>query len=146
MLTSVIRNRIPFTVIGIFTVIVGALCAAQLMQAAAAPPGHDRVVFATTLPNVPGKTITAVKVDYPPGVSSPAHRHAGSVFAYVLSGEIRSENSATGPARVYHAGEAFFEPPGSAHLVSENASASEPASLLAVFVADDDAKLTVPAR
>ena len=50
------------------------------------------------------------------------------------------ENSATGPARVYKAGESFFEPPGSEHLVSENASATEPASLLAVFVADDGAQ------
>lgn len=40
-------------------------------------------------------------------------------------------NAATGPAKVYRAGESFFEPPGSEHLVSENASASEPASLLA---------------
>jgi hypothetical protein len=55
---------------------------------------------------------------------------------------IRSENSATGPAKVYKAGESFFEPPGSEHLVSENASATEPASLLAVFVADDGAQLT----
>jgi quercetin dioxygenase-like cupin family protein len=60
----------------------------------------------------------------------------------VLSGEIRSENSATGGTKVYKAGESFFEPPGSEHLVSENASTTEPASLLAVFVADDGAKLT----
>src|SRR4029079_11269486 len=65
-----------------------------------------------------------------------------SVMAYVLTGQIRSENSATGPARVYKAGENFFEPPGSEHLVSENASTTEPASLLAVFVADDGAQLT----
>jgi quercetin dioxygenase-like cupin family protein len=55
----------------------------------------------------------------------------------VLSGAVRSENSATGRAKVYKAGESFFEPSGSEHLVSENASATEPASLLAVFVADD---------
>ena len=47
-----------------------------------------------------------------------------------------------GPVKVYQAGESFFEPPGSEHLVSENASTTESASLLAVFVADDDAKLT----
>ncbi len=61
----------------------------------------------------------------------------------MLSGAIRSENSATGPARVYQAGEVFFEPAGSTHVVSENASATQPASLLAVFVADDGANLTV---
>ena len=94
------------------------------------------------LPNVPGKTLTAAVVSYVPGGKSPSHRHAGSVFAFVLSGQIRSENSVTGPARVYKAGESFFEPAGSEHLVSENASTTEPASLLAVFVADDGAKLT----
>jgi quercetin dioxygenase-like cupin family protein len=93
------------------------------------------------LPNVPGKKITGVVVTYAPGAKSAAHRHAGSVVAYVLSGAIRSEVSANGPAKTYKAGESFFEPPGSEHLVSENASATEPASLLAVFVADDGAVL-----
>jgi len=60
----------------------------------------------------------------------------------VLSGAIRSQNSATGPTKVYRAGESFFEPPGSEHLVSENESATEPASLLAVHIADDGAHLT----
>ena len=94
------------------------------------------------LPNVPGKSMTAVVVTFPPGAKSPPHHHAGSVLVYVLSGEVRSENSATGPAKVYKAGETFFEPAGSAHLVSENASTTEPATILAVFVADDGAKLT----
>lgn len=101
-----------------------------------------RSILAEQLTNVPGKSLTAVVVTYGPGGKSPKHSHAGSVFAYVLSGAIRSENSATGPAKVYEAGESFFEPAGSAHLVSENASATEPASLLAVFVADHRARLT----
>jgi quercetin dioxygenase-like cupin family protein len=100
-------------------------------------------VLSEKLPNAPGKNLTAVVVAYPPGGKSVKHHHAGSVFVYVLSGAIRSENSATGPAKVYTAGESFFEPPGSEHLVSENASATEPASLLAVFVADNGAQLTV---
>ncbi len=99
-------------------------------------------VLAEKLPNVPGKQLTAVVVTYAPGGKSAKHHHAGSVFGYVLSGAIRSQSAATGPARVYKTGEAFFEPPGSEHLVSENASATEPASLLAVFVADDGAELT----
>ena len=94
-----------------------------------------RKLFAGKLANVPGNTLTAEVVEYPPGGKSSVHHHAGSVFAYVLTGSIRSQNSATGPARIYKAGESFFEPPGSDHLVSENASASEPASLLAVHVA-----------
>ena len=99
-------------------------------------------VAAEKLPNVPGKTITALVVNFAPGGKLGKHHHAGSVLAYVLSGAIRSENSASGPSKVYKAGESFFEPPGSEHLVSENASATEPASLLAVFVADDGVQLT----
>jgi quercetin dioxygenase-like cupin family protein len=69
---------------------------------------------------VPGKSLTAVIVTYPPGGKSVKHHHAGSVF--VLSGAVQSESSSTGPVKVYKAGESFFEPTGSEHLVSENAS------------------------
>jgi quercetin dioxygenase-like cupin family protein len=93
---------------------------------------------------VPGQTLTAEVVEFQPGEKSAAHHHAGSVFAYVLTGRIRSQNSATGPARVYKAGEWFFEPAGSDHLLGENASAKEPASLLAIHVAKDGAVLTRP--
>jgi quercetin dioxygenase-like cupin family protein len=118
----------------------GTLLAGPLCRAA----GDDVTPVATEkLPNVPGKSITAIVVNYAPGAKSVKHHHAGSVLAYVLSGEIRSENSATGPAKVYKAGETFFEPPGSKHLISENASATAPASLLAIFVADDGVQLTI---
>jgi quercetin dioxygenase-like cupin family protein len=104
--------------------------------------GPEHPVLSAALPNAPGQNLTAVVVTYAPGGKSPVHHHAGSVLAYVLSGAIRSQNSATGPARIYQAGEAFFEPAGSTHLVSENASTTTPASLLAVFVADAGATLT----
>jgi len=121
-----------------------ALVAAAIAQVSLAHENGDAIkpVLSEKLPNVPGKSISTILVTYAPGGTSKAHRHAGSVLAYVLSGEIRSENSATGPAKVYKAGEAFFEPPGSEHLISENASKTEPASLLAIFIADDGAKLT----
>lgn len=101
-------------------------------------------LFSGKLTNAPGQALTAEVVDYPPGGKSTVHHHAGSVFAYVLTGRIRSQNSATGAARIYKAGETFFEPAGSDHLVSENASASEPASLLAIHIAEDGAVLTKP--
>jgi quercetin dioxygenase-like cupin family protein len=103
---------------------------------------EEKLVRTEMLPNVPGKRITLTVVSYMPGQKSGPHHHPGSVVAYVLSGAIRSEDSATGPAKVYKAGESFFEPPGNHHLISENASANEPASLLAVHVADDGARLT----
>ena len=121
--------------------IVGATMALVSAMACQAAEETVKPVFAYALPNVQGQTATGLLVSYPPGASSPRHHHAGSVIAYVLSGAIRSENSATGAVRVYKAGESFFEPPGSTHVVSENASATEPASLLAVFVADAGAEL-----
>ncbi len=102
----------------------------------------EAVILSEKLSEIPGKRLTIVRVNYPPGGKSGRHRHAGNVSAYILSGAVRSQNSATGPSRVYRAGEAFFEPSGSTHLVSENASATEPASFIAVFVADDGAVVT----
>ena len=98
------------------------------------------------IPNLPGKRLVTHIVDYPPGVSSAPHRHARSAFiyAYVLSGEIRSQVDGE-PARVYRAGEAWFENPGAYHRVSANASDTEPARLLAVLVVDAaDEQLVIP--
>jgi quercetin dioxygenase-like cupin family protein len=93
------------------------------------------------LPNVPGKRVTIVRVFYGPGGFTPAHRHAGSVTAYITKGQIRSQ-LAGGPVETFGVGQSFFEPPGATHLVSANASAIEPAELIAVFVADEGAQLT----
>jgi quercetin dioxygenase-like cupin family protein len=103
-------------------------------------------VFQHVLPNAEGKSMVAVVVTYPPGAKSAAHHHAKSAFiyAYVLTGAIRSQVGDE-PAKVYKAGEGFYEMPGSHHRISENASDKEPASLLAVFVVDSkDHQLTIP--
>lgn len=122
---------------------LGAIAFGSAPPAAAADAAAQvKPVLAEKLPNVPGKSLTAVVVTYPPGGKSVKHHHAGSVLVYVLSGAIRSQTSMGGAAKVYTAGESFFEPPGSEHLVSENASTTAPASLLAVIVAADGAQLT----
>ena len=133
----------PWTVAGAAVLLASVLWAGTPSRAAGEEVGVEvKPVRVEQMLNVSGKTLTAVVVTYAPAGKSGAHHHAGSVFAYVLSGAIRSESSATGPVKVYKAGESFFEPPGSTHRISENASATEPASLLAVFVADDGARLT----
>ena len=103
-------------------------------------------VFEHIIPNAQGKSMVAVIVSYPPGGKSPAHHHAQSAFiyAYVLSGAIRSQVGDE-PPKVYRVGEGFYEVPGAHHRISENASDKEPASLLAVFVVDsEDRPLTTP--
>ncbi len=113
-------------------------------------PGFDetvRPVFERAIPNIPGKKLIAVEVTYAPGGKSASHFHSQSAFIYahVLSGAIRSQVDDE-PAKVYEVGEGFYENPGSHHRVSENASASEPASLLAVIIADPTDTLTIPER
>ena len=112
-------------------------------HAGAAEGASVKPVFKYDLPNLPGQQMTGVLVEYGPGGSSPPHHHTeeGSVVAYVMEGAIRSKVN-DGPEKVYRAGESWIEPPGAAHAVSANASATEPARLLAVFVAEDGAELT----
>jgi quercetin dioxygenase-like cupin family protein len=135
-------------VIAVFVVIGASLAVLSsvgiLNTANASAGGHEQILLSEMLKDIPGIKVTSVVVEYGPGDRSPAHHHAGSVFAYVLQGAIRSENSATGPVKIYRTGESFFEPAGSIHLVSENASPRKPARLLAVFVAPADAQLTTP--
>jgi quercetin dioxygenase-like cupin family protein len=120
------------------------------LTALAVDAPHDdariTLVFDQRLPNVPGKSMRGVLVEYAPGGSSPAHVHPRSAFIYatVLSGAIRSQVN-NGPVEVYRAGESFAEFPGDRHGVSENASLTKPAKLLAVFVVDTtETVLTTP--
>ncbi len=97
------------------------------------------------LKNVPGKKALMIEVDYEPGQSSIAHKHDGTAMAYVLSGSIVSQ--AMGEKAVtYKAGEYWYEAAGSEHLVSKNASATEPAKLLVFMVLSPDEKVLVPLK
>ena len=127
-----------------------ALATLFMTAASARDVSNDKskvtLVFDHTLPNVPGKSMKGVLVEYQPGGSSPAHTHAKSAFIYatVLQGAIRSKVN-DGPEKVYRAGESFAEMPGDHHAVSANASQTEPARLLAVFVVDTgEQNLTTP--
>jgi quercetin dioxygenase-like cupin family protein len=130
------------SVVGLAAAIVVAATPAWSQNATATATGRLVADVRTEkLPDIKGKVLTAVVVNYPPGGASNAHHHDADVFAYVLTGEIRSQVEG-GEAKVYHVGESLFEPPGEHHVVSENASKTEPASMLVVFVANDGAKLT----
>jgi quercetin dioxygenase-like cupin family protein len=118
----------------------GALLASPALAASSAAP-----VLAKDLPNVPGMRMTAVTVSYGPGAASGGHHHAthGFLMAYVLKGHIRSQVEGE-PEKVYGPGESWTEGPGAHHVVSQNASATEPAQMLVVFVAPPGETLTTP--
>ena len=119
-------------------------CAPSWGQTAVASPSGRALeaVLAEKLSVSPGKVLTAQVVHYPPGGASKPHRHDADVFAFVLSGSIVSETEGHGEAKVYHAGEGRFERRGEHHVVSRNASKTEPASMLVVYVHDEGATLT----
>jgi quercetin dioxygenase-like cupin family protein len=116
---------------------------------ASAPKSKDEkvtLVYQHELPNVPGKSIKGVLVEYGPGGYSAGHTHAKSAFIYatVLEGAIRSQVN-DGPVTTYKTGQSFSELPGDRHVVSANASKTKPAKLLAVFVVDtNEMELTIP--
>ena len=130
------------------TLIVCALVATVGVRSGIAADEGPKVtiVYDHALPNVPGKSMKGVLVEYGPGVASSAHTHPRSAFIYatVLEGAIRTSVN-NGPVVTYHAGQNFSEMPGDRHTLDENASKTEPAKLLAVFVVDTDEKeLTTP--
>ena len=134
----VIGKTLPAAFDAISTV-VAPLCSAS--EPAGSALDTVEPIGSYVLPNVPGKRVTIVRVFYGPGGFTRPHRHAGSVTAYITKGEIRSQLGG-GPVETFKVGQSFFEPPGATHLVSANASNTEPAELIAVFVADEGAQLT----
>jgi quercetin dioxygenase-like cupin family protein len=108
--------------------------------------GGRKIVFERDLPdvNLKGWSATVVEVSYAPGEASASHRHPGITIAYVLEGEIRSKVGDE-PEKTYTTGQMFLETPGQLHAVSRNASASKPAKLLAVLLAEKGKQLTTPA-
>ncbi len=121
-----------------------ALLSAPGMMAgqSSVPRGH---VFVHDLPDLTmdGWQVTVSEVPFPAGRVGSTHHHAGFVLAYVLEGSVITKVSGQ-PERVYKTGEMFYEPPGSTHEVSRNASSTEPAKLLALIFAKKGATLTTP--
>ena len=134
--------------------IIAATCAALAFATSGLTYADDSKAptvtknFEAAIPNIPGKSLLAVEVDYAPGAASPPHTHAKSAFiyAYVISGAIESKVNDS-ETRIYRAGESWSEAPGAIHSISRNASRTEPAKLLAVFVLDTNHKaLTTPIK
>lgn len=118
------------------------------LTASASAFAHDpsekvTVLQDEALKNVPGKKAMMIEVDYKPGQSSIAHKHEGTAMAYVISGSVISQVKGE-KAKTYKAGEYWYEPAGSEHLVSKNASATKPAKLLVFMVLSPDEKVLIP--
>jgi len=122
-----------------------ALAAGCILGAAFALAADTGAVVAPQsahpMPDMPGKSMRVVTVTYPPGGTTPGHRHGQAfVYAYVLSGHVRTQVEGE-PEKIVGPGDGWYEMPGAHHMVSANASKTEPAKFLVVFIAGDQDEL-----
>jgi len=130
------------TVLGTIAAVLGGRARTATAQISGRPVTSTEILR-HDLPNVTGKQVVIVSIEYAPGAGSPRHRHPGPAFGYVARGTIVSEIG-TAPPTTYTEGETWYEPPESVLSISRNASGTEPARLIVFFVADRKEVLTVP--
>jgi quercetin dioxygenase-like cupin family protein len=137
--TGLIASAVAASIAG-----CGASAADPQADSAAAHPSETLApLYDQVLPNVADKTFTSAIVTFPPAARAVPHRHGDAfVYAYVLEGTVSSQLEGE-PAHVYHQGENWSEPPGAHHLATENASTTEPAKLLVVFISTTGEQLKV---
>jgi len=127
-----------------FLLVIGFVPTQAQSPAPNARKDRARVLLSTTIPALDGAHIktTLVQVNYGPGEASPAHTHPCAVIGYVVEGSLRMRVEGQ-PEKLYSVGESFYEAPNGVHAVSANASTTQPAKLIAYFVCDHDAPLSV---
>lgn len=102
------------------------------------PMPEINIEYQYKLVNCPGKTIVGIRIEFPPNAATPPHRHGGaSVAGYVLAGTLQNKMN-DDPMKIFTAGGTFYEAPGCHHRISNNASTTEPATLMANMVLDTD--------
>lgn len=95
------------------------------------------------LPEMPGREVSVITVEYPPGGSDPVHRHDAHGFIYVLEGSVLMQVEG-GNEVTLTAGQTFYEGPNDVHVVGRNASKTRAAKLLVFLLKDKGAPTLVP--
>ena len=126
----------------------GAAPMGETMPKAANPIAGDkgvtvRPILQHDLPDMPGKQISMVIVEFAPGAGNSPHSHPGSTVVYVMEGSVVSQVDPDKPV-TYHAGQTWYELPSHTHRIARNASKTRPAKILAVLVSDKGQDLVLP--
>ena len=117
----------------------------SLAHSAAPPATKATPLMTRPLAGLPGKEAVMLTVEFAPGADSPPHRHNANTLVYVLEGSVIMQ-VAGGPLTTLRAGDTFYESPSDVHAVARNASTTEPARLLVVFVKDEGAPASMPVK
>jgi len=103
------------------------------------------VLMSKDLTDIPGKEVSMLTVEYPPGGSDPVHRHYANAFVYVLEGSVVMQVKG-GKEVTLTPGQTFYEGRDDVHVVGRNASTTKPAKMLVLLVKDKGAPILVPVK
>ena len=102
-----------------------------------------RPLLSKDLVGVPGKEVSMITVEYPPGGTDPVHTHHAQALVYVLEGSIVMQVKG-GASVTLLPGQTFYEGPDDVHIVGRNASRTAPAKFLVFLVKDKGAPILTP--
>lgn len=114
-------------------------------QAGAAPEAVVTPLMTRDLPNIPGKEVLMISVDYPPGAVDPVHRHDAHAFVYVVEGSIVMGVKG-GKEVTLTEGQTFYEGLNDVHTIGRNASSTRPARFIVTLIKDKGADFFVPVK
>jgi quercetin dioxygenase-like cupin family protein len=123
----------------------GTAAAQQPAGAPLAPEATVTPLMSKDLPELPGKEVSMITVEYPPGSVDPVHRHYAHAFVYVLEGSIVMQVKG-GKEVTLTPGQTFYEGPEDIHLVGRNASSTRPAKFVVLLIKDKGAPVLVPVQ
>jgi len=143
-MSKIFRTGLPFIVAG---ALLGSLLGPLAHAAQPAAPADPIVTSLMTrdLPDMPGKDVLMITVDYPPGAADPVHRHDAHSFIYVLEGSIVMQLRG-GKEVTLTPGQTFYEGPDDIHTVGRNASQTKPAKFLVLLLKKQGAPAVLPAH
>jgi quercetin dioxygenase-like cupin family protein len=133
------------TIITIAGAALGATTAVPAQEPAPATPITRTELLRQVLPPGDFRNVQAVVVELAPGAGAPSHRHEVAVVAFVIEGEVENQFGTAAP-QVHRAGESWWEPPGTEHIVVRNVSQTARARLLVVYIGEDGKALSVPLK
>lgn len=136
LIRTVARQTLQWTALAGMTLVLGQPALAE---------DAVSVLMKHRLADMAGKEASVITVDYAPGAASDPHLHPGSVFAYVLEGAVVSQLEGEKPV-TYTRGQSWYEPPKKPHVVSKNASKTEPAKLLVFLLSQEGESLVAPLK
>jgi quercetin dioxygenase-like cupin family protein len=137
-------ERIPMMrAVLLMMVAASAVCLSGTLAVAAGDAAKVTPLMKKDLPNYPGKEGLMISVEYEPGGSSPIHKHEANAFVYVLEGSIVMQVKGDKEVTV-SPGETYYESPSDIHLVSRNASKTDPAKFIVVLLKNKDAPVVMP--